>query len=269
MEGRQRKDQKYQQIAASLRAVGLIEPLIVFPTGRGKYRILDGNKRFDILTQGNATEVECLLATEDESYTYNKRANYLSSVGEHSMIIRALAHNSIERIAQALNVNVDTIRRKRNLLDGICTEAIELLKERRVPPKTFGALRKMKPVRQVETAELMIASNMYSARFAAALLAGTSAQMLVESTKNGVPVKPSGVPNSRMENETDALLKNLKTVEESYGVEVLTLSVSCRYLAQLLANIKVHRYIAEHFPEICRELEELATQPIPARKLAV
>jgi RepB plasmid partitioning protein len=206
---------------------------------------------------GNVPQVECLLATVDESYTYNKRVNYLSPVGEHEMILRALAHNSMERIAEALNVNVDTIRRKRNLLEGICKEAIELLKDRRVTPKAFVALRKMKPVRQIEAAELMIASNMYSGRFAAALVAGTRAQMLIEPEKCSVPATCSAAQKIRMENETDALCKNLKTVEESYGIEVLTLSVSCRYLTRLLTNTKIHSYIAKRHPEICRELESL------------
>ena len=257
LDARDRKDRKYQQIAASLRSVGLIEPLIVFPLGRGRYRVLDGNKRLDILTEANVPQVECLVATVDESYTYNKRVNYLSPVGEHEMILRALAHNSVDRIAEALNVNVDTIRRKRNLLEGICKEAIELLKDRRASPRAFVALRKMKPVRQIEAAELMIASNMYSGRFAAALVAGTSAQMLIEPEKNHVPATVSAAQKISMENETDALCKNLRTVEDSYGIEVLTLSVSCRYLARLLANTKIHSYIAKRHPEICRELESV------------
>ena len=252
-----RKDTKYKQIASTLKSVGLIEPLVVFSLGRGKYRILDGNKRLDILLEQNVPLVECILATVDESYTYNKRVNYLSPVGELEMILRALAHNSIERIAEALNVNVDTIRRKRNLLEGICKEAIELLKDRRASPKAFVALRKMKPVRQIEAAELMIASNKYSGRFAAALVAGTRAQMLIEPEKNRVPATVSAAQKISMENEMDALFKNLKAVEQSYGVEVLTLSVSRSYLVRLLANKKVYSYIAKVHPEICQELESL------------
>src|SRR5262245_9482177 len=80
-----RKDKKYSQIAASLRHVGLIEPIVVFPAGRGKFLVLDGHKRLDVLKQRGETEVRCLLATDDESYTYNKRVNYLSPIGEHHM----------------------------------------------------------------------------------------------------------------------------------------------------------------------------------------
>ena len=93
-----RRDQKYKQIAASLEHVGLIEPIVVFSAGRGKYFVVDGEKRLDILKTRGVTEVCCLIATDDESYTYNKRVNYLSPIGEHHMMLRALAHGVAERL---------------------------------------------------------------------------------------------------------------------------------------------------------------------------
>src|SRR5271166_3506104 len=121
-----RRDPKYKQIAASLEHVGIIEPIVVFSAGRGKYLVLDGHKRLDIVKARGVTEVACLLATDDESYTYNKRVNYLSPIGEHHMILKNLENGvTEEEIAAALDVNVATIRAKRNLLDGICSEAAE------------------------------------------------------------------------------------------------------------------------------------------------
>jgi ParB-like chromosome segregation protein Spo0J len=77
---RERHNAKYKQIAISLSVVGLIEPIVVFASRQGKYRVLDGHKRLDILIQRKSAEVECLLATDNEAYTYNKRVNYLSPV---------------------------------------------------------------------------------------------------------------------------------------------------------------------------------------------
>ncbi len=256
-DARERHHEKYRQIAASLEAVGLIEPMVVFPMGRGTYKLLDGRKRLDILISRKVAQVECLLSTDDEAYTYNKRVNYLSPVGEHHMILRALEHNSEERIATALNVNVSTIRRKRDLLDGVCKEAVDALKDRRVSPKAFTALRKMKPVRQIEAAELMRASNMYSARFAKALVAGTRDDMLVEPQKDRLTTSVSSAQKMRLEHETDSLLQNLKAVEQSYGTEVLTLSVSCRYLNTLLTNTRIRKHLAKQHSEILGELKSV------------
>ena len=40
----ERKHAKFQQIAASMKVLGLVEPVIVHPLGRGTYRVLDGRK---------------------------------------------------------------------------------------------------------------------------------------------------------------------------------------------------------------------------------
>jgi ParB-like chromosome segregation protein Spo0J len=41
----------------------LIEPIVVYSAG--KYLVLDGEKRLDILKARNVTEVRCLMATDD------------------------------------------------------------------------------------------------------------------------------------------------------------------------------------------------------------
>ena len=75
LDKKDRRHPKYLQIAASLTAVGLIEPLVVFPAAHGTYRVLDGHKRLEILTNREIQEIECLISTDDEAYTYNRRAN--------------------------------------------------------------------------------------------------------------------------------------------------------------------------------------------------
>lgn len=259
LDKKERSHHKYLQIAASLTAVGLIEPLVVFPAAHGTYLVLDGHKRLDILTNRKAQEVECLISTDDEAYTYNRRVNYLSSVGEHQMILRALQHNSEETIAAALNVNVSTIRKKRDLLNGICKEAVDVLKDRRVPPYTFAILRKMKPVRQAEAAELMVSSNLYSHRFVGALLAGTKDEMLAPQDRVTAARAIAPEQTARIASETENLLQNAKIVEETYGAEALSLSVCCRYVKRLLDIPKVSRYISSSHPDLSAELHNLTT----------
>jgi hypothetical protein len=179
------------------------------------------------------------------------------------MILRALKHNSADAIAKALAVNIRTIRRKRDLLVGICKDASELLKDRRIAPNAFSILRKMKPVRQVEVVQLMIASNRYSGTFANALLTGTRADMLLEPEKLQPAKSCSADQKIGMERETDALLRDLKRVETSYGTDVLALSVSCRYVGRILANEKVRNYIEGRFPDILSELEAVIASVDP------
>ena len=146
-----RKSSLYKQIAASLQHVGLIEPLVVFPRKAGDYLLLDGHTRLDILKRTGATEVRVIFATDDEAYTYNKRVNHLPPVAQHFMILKALKNGvSEERIAISLNVNVSNIRKKRDMLVGICPEVVELLRNNHVTADAFGVLRKMRPIRQMK-----------------------------------------------------------------------------------------------------------------------
>jgi hypothetical protein len=101
------------------------------------------------------------------------------------MILRALERGVQEaHLARALDVNIGTIRNKRNLLDGICPEVVELLKEQQFSTKVAQLLRKMKPARQIECAELMCSLRNFSISYAQALLAATPQAQLVEAQRS-------------------------------------------------------------------------------------
>jgi hypothetical protein len=258
----ERSQEKYKQIAASIKAVGIVEPPVVHPLGQGKYRVLDGRKRIDILAEDRTATVDCIVANDDESFTYNHRVNYLSTIGEHQMILRALQHNSEEAIAQALNVDVTVIRDKRNLLNGVCPEAVEVLKARRIASGAFSALRKMKPVRQVQAAELMVASNNYTARFARALLMGTTDEMRIEPQHHD-PRYITPTQRAHLVHETDMLLQKAKAVEAAYGANLLTLSVCLRYVERVIRNRAVHDFLDSKHPDVLRELESITADVAP------
>src|SRR5579863_2181506 len=222
-----RKTGTYRRIVASMAHVGLIEPLIVFPTTKGKYILLDGHTRLDILTATSVPTANCLLATDNESYTYNKRVNYIPPIAQHHMILRALAHVSEERIASALNVTVATIREKRDLLKGICPEVTDILRNERVSAGAFTSLRKMKPVRQIDVARLMMSAKKFTGRFARALLNGTREELLVP-TPTPRPRDTSPAQQSLMEQETDELLKHVDSIKANYGNDILDLTAACK-----------------------------------------
>lgn len=159
MEKTVKSSHKYRQIAASIREIGLVEPPVVIRDARDAnlHLLLDGHLRIEALRDLGQVEVECLVSSDDEAFTYNKRISRLSPVQEQRMIAKAIERNvSKEKIARALNINVRSLSRKVQLLDGICSEAIGLLKDKICPMAVFDVLRKMSPLRQVEAAELLI-----------------------------------------------------------------------------------------------------------------
>lgn len=251
---------KYKQILSSIKEIGLIEPLSVrYADPRpDQFILLDGHIRLIALRELEYTEITCLVAGDDESYTYNNRINRLSSIQEHYMIRRAIQRGvTAERLAKALNANLHTILRKMTLLDRICPEAIELLKDRQFPIDVSRILRKMKPTRQVECVELMIAANTFTAAYAEAMLAATSKEMLVEGKKSG---KLSGLSKEQMammELEMSNLQGRYKMVEQTYSQDVLNLVMTQGYLGRLLKNRLVARYLGEKHAEVLAEFKTI------------
>lgn len=251
---------KFRQIRSSIQEIGLIEPLSVTPAIQesGQHMLLDGHMRFLALGEIGYAEVPCLVATDDESYTYNNRINRLSTIQEHFMIRRAIERGvSPERLAKALSVEVSHIIKKMTLLDGIFPEASELLNDRQFSPEISRVLRKMKPSRQMECVELMVSANNLTVPYAEAMLLATPVELLVDGKK---PPKLTGVTQEqmvRMEREMANLQGQYKMVEQTYGQDVLNLVLARGYLAKLLENKQVVRYLKQRQPEVVAEFETI------------
>ena len=89
---------KYRQILSSIKEIGLVEPPVVFrdTNDLGSYLLLDGHLRIEVLKDLGQGEVECLLSTDDEAFTYNKRISRLSAVQEQRMIAKAIERRKRE-----------------------------------------------------------------------------------------------------------------------------------------------------------------------------
>lgn len=256
-----KKTPKYLQIVASIREVDIVEPPVVARdrSEPGKYLLLDGHLRIDVLKDMGESEVTCLISTDDEAFTYNKRVNRLAMIQEHRMIVKAVQRGvPEERIAKALNVDVQSIVRKRKLLDGICPEVAEILKDKHIAIATFTELRKLVPLRQIEAAELMVAMNKFTINYAKSLVAATPQEQLVETDK---PKKVRGLTEEQialMERESVSLQREFRIAEKSYGADHLDLVLSNGYVGKLLGNARVVRYLAQHHHDILTEFQKLA-----------
>ena len=257
-------NEKHKCIAASIRELGVIEPLIIYPQrGAAKqFIILDGNIRYAILKEMKKPDAFCLVATDDEAYTYNHKVSVVSPIQEHLMILKAIEHGvSEERIAATLNVDVAAIRKKRSLLDGICPEAVKLLKDRRVSVGALRELRRVLPIRQVEMAELMCDMNCYSAPYAESIYHATPEEQRLPEYRTKKDDGVTEEDRGRMRREMQNLQRELKLVEETHSENVLNLVVVGRYVQALLENARVLKYLYAKHPEIIREFQKIIEAP--------
>lgn len=255
------KSRKYLQILASIRSIGIIEPPVVSrnPKNKEQYILLDGHLRLEAMKELGEESVTCLVSTDDEAFTYNKFINRPSTVQEHKMILKAIERGvSEQKIAESLNLDVKSIIAKRDLLKGICPEAAEMLKDKIVPTATFPVLRRMKDLRQIEATALMNDANTYSCSYARALLAATPQNQLVdpEKPKNIKGLDPEQM--ARMESEMECLQREYRLIEESFGTDVLNLTLVKAWLVELLKNLKIEKYLTQNHLEFLSQFQKIA-----------
>lgn len=259
-----RRTSKYQSILASIREIGIIEALAVFPQiapgseNQPRYILLDGHLRLEALKDLGAKVALCLVSTDDEGFTYNRQVNRLSTIQEHFMIRRAIDRGvSPEKIATALNIDVRRIRERQKLLEGIAPEAVRLLKDQHIGRGIFGILRRMKALRQIEAAEMMISANLFTKPYAQMILAATRSEHLVDSEKQKPINNVSLEQISRMERELEKVSQDHKLAEETLGENMLTLVVAKGYVSRLLRNKPIADYLKRNYEDLTSELREV------------
>lgn len=200
----------------------------------------------DFIAKGSASEFA------------DMRVNRLATVQEHYMLIKALNSGvPEEKLAKTFDLDISMIKRRRTLLDGICPEVIELLKDKSVNPVTFDVLRKMRPMRQIESAELMLTVHNWTSSYAKALLAATKQEDLAKPDR---PKKIGGLTReqmARMEREMASLHQDFKQIEESYGDDILHLVVASGYLSKLVGNSEIERFLTQRYPEFLDEFRAI------------
>lgn len=251
---------RYGRIATSIAQVGVIEPLIVAQADPdGWHMLLDGHLRLHALQEQGEKTAPCIVSDDDEAFTYNKRVNRLATVQEHYMISRAIDRGVPPvMIAASLGLDAKAVMRRRNLLDGIAPDVVEVLKDRPVNPRVFEILRKMKPYRQTETAELMASMNNFTASYAGAILAGTRQDDLARPDRPKAIAGITSEQMARMERELERLTQEYRSIESTFGDDVLQLVLASRYLERLIGNEAVAGYLSERHPDIVAQFQAIA-----------
>jgi hypothetical protein len=200
--------------------------------------------------------IDCLVSTDDESYTYNRHISHISNVQERNMIIRAIESGaSEEKIAAALCIDVRTLQHKKNLLENIHPDVVEMFKTRKIPTKTFDYLRKMKDIRQIEIATFMCNSNNFGAPMAHHFYVATPPDML------RVPPRRNKEEEIRkqasLENTIKQIQNEYKLIYTDFGKHVARLQVVQAWVRSIFANKVAQKFLEKHYSDIARRFNEL------------
>ena len=203
---------KYRQrIEASLRAVGLIDPLIVFPI-EDSYEILDGTLRYQILLDLGVETVPCLIHTARDGFTGNRMVNQLSASQEMRMLRKSLEELDEKTIASALGMQGIGHRLNKGLLARLHPEVVKAFNVNKINLQTAKELTHVKQDRQAAILKLMTQCKDYSTTFARGLVLKTpvSKRAKANGTKS---------PWTQADERKSQLLKNCRR-PNSNGISI-------------------------------------------------
>ncbi len=115
----------------------------------------------------------------------------------------------------------------------------------------------MKPARQVEILELMLMVGNTTGTYCQALVAATPEWERVEAPKPGGKALLSATDMARIQREVEALQLDLQAHEETYGRSFLQLVGVRGYLAKLLNNEAVSRFLTTRYPDVSEGFRQI------------
>jgi ParB family transcriptional regulator, chromosome partitioning protein len=252
-------NREYERIRASILAVGLIEPLLVFPEN-DYYVILNGHQRYCILLELGVETVPCIFAPAKESFTSNRMVNRLSPFQESRMIKKSLEELDEKTIAAALGITHIAHRLNATLLKQLHPTIAAAFDAGTIRKACVLELAYVTPKRQEEILRTMENYKDYSVPFARSMVLKTPQHA---RAKNRTGLKN---PWARNEQRKSDLLKKLADAEEKhdfyttlyrqYSINLLKLVI---YARLLVTKERIAAYLRESHPDILATFQEIVT----------
>jgi hypothetical protein len=247
---------EYDRIAASIRAIGLIEPLVVYPES-GQFLILDGVQRFRVLQELGIPLAPCLVGKRREAFTANRMVNRVSPVQENRMIEKSLEELDEDSIASALGITHLTHRIKRTLLKRLHPDVAAAFDHEKITRACAEELTLVKPARQKEILTIMESYKDFTIAFVRSHILKTPPTQREQRRRKHDPWDK----NAQKKHD---LIKQLEEAEQrhdfyshlykQYTIDLLRLAIFAR---SLLTNLRVRSYLDQHFALLVTRFEAI------------
>jgi hypothetical protein len=241
----------FNRLVASIRAVGLIEPLCVYKDG-GHYMILDGYLRYLACIELGVETIPCLVYKTKEAYSFNKMVNRLSPIQETRMLRKSLEVLDEKTISRALGFGSLAGRMKTTLLSRLAPDVVKEWDAGHINKSCAVSLTFVKPERQIVILKDMAKAGDFTPAFARAMVIRTPVRLRAKFTqKCKNPWK--------QEDKKQELLKRLNEVEQRfdfysalYRQYVADLLKLCVYIRKLVTNDAVCELLEKSHPDILK-----------------
>lgn len=251
------RPQDYERIVASIRAIGLIEPLIVYPEG-DEFVITEGVQRCRALTDLGVEIAPCIIGKRREAFTGNRMVNRISPLQEHRMIEKSLEELDESTIAKALGLSGISHRVKRTLLKQLSPDVATAFDQGAITKSCALEMTFVKPERQDEILAAMKSYKDYSLAFARSLILKTPPPQ--RATRKGRKRNPW---NKSAQRKNDLLAKLTEAEQKhdfysrlykQYTIDLLRLAI---YARAMLTNSRIREYLDRKHSAIVARFEAI------------
>lgn len=252
--------QAFNRILASIRACGLIEPLLVFSEG-DNYIIIDGYQRYLALLELGIETVPCIVWNQKEAFSANRMVNHLSPVQENRMIEQALQELDEKIIAETLGLAQIRHRKHKTLLKQLHQDVSSALDQNLITKACAQDFTFVTPDRQKEILEKMKQFNDFGAVFVRNMVLKTPPKQRF-SKRQGIRS-----PWAYAEQKKGELMKKLQETEQKhnfysrlykqYSIDLLKLMI---YARSLICNQTVRDYLQQNHLNVLGHFETTITR---------
>ncbi len=261
----------YKRLRASIQAVGLIEPLSVYPEGE-TYVILDGYLRYRVCLELGIPEVPCLVLPTKEAYTPNQMVNPLTGVQENRMLTQALGTVGEERIAKALGITSLRHRLKDSLIRQLHPEVVRTFDEKNLPLRMVAKdLTFVKPEYQLTVLREMERAKDFNLAFARTLILRAPEDQRNDPGRRANPWMKGEAAKEALGAKLEEAERRYEFYAGLYRQYVADLLKLCMYVRRLVTSEKVAAYLKSQHPDLLGRFREIlfetegkeASSPLP------
>jgi hypothetical protein len=249
----------FRKIVASMKAVGLLEPVSVYQEN-GHYLILDGYLRYKACQELEIETVPCMVFKDKQAYVFNRNVNRLSAFQEIRMLRKSLETIDEPTIAQAFGMKSIRHRLAPNLIKQLHAEVVAAFKENQLTRPAAMEMTSVLPARQAEVLEEMRRVGDFSPSFCRALVIQTP-----EPQRNAK--RPYRRPWAENDSKKRDMVTRLEHAEQQhdfysglyrqYSTDLMKLVF---YVRKIISNPKVEKHLAAQHPDVLARFREVVQQ---------
>ncbi len=245
----------YKKLVASLKAVGLVDPLCVYQEG-DKYVILDGYLRYKVCPELGIESVPCFVLPDKDAFTPNRYTSQVSPVQETRMLQKSLETLDASTVAKTFGLKSIKHRLDKRFLKELHPRVARAYDSGRIIKTCAQELAFVKPSRQLEIMDMMKKTQDFSAAYVRTQILRTPPELCRKKKR-----KNPWTGNSRKKQE---LVKKLELAESRYDFYsslyrqyVTDLLKMCIYMRRLVTKKKIRAYLREHHAEMLQRVEAI------------